>query len=149
MGLLHHEDSATGINHAWVLLKLHFPRFSGIGQFRIHILSLVKIAYGAIIEEGLGIIEELRQGRQRPRRHGADFQPGRFAARRRLDPGAVDMGFGPGLTGRLAQEGALLEIAFEQMRFDRPGDGQDQARYARSAAEIGEAGETGRASPCR
>src|SRR5687768_10204161 len=62
VGLLHHEDHAAGIGHARVLLNLHFPRFGGVGQFRIHILSLVKIANCAIFQEGCGIIEELGQG---------------------------------------------------------------------------------------
>src|SRR5690349_18822121 len=137
MGLLDHEDHAAGIGHARVLFNLHFPRFGGIGQFRIHILSLVKIANGAAFKERFGIIDELGQGRKGPggdrlgldlRRHGSGS----------LDPEAVYLGPGPRLTGRLPQEGAFLQVAFEEMSFDGPGNGEHQTRNAGAAAEVGE-----------
>src|SRR4029078_9404743 len=42
VGLRHHENDASRISHARVILKLHTPSFGGIGQFCIHILSFVK-----------------------------------------------------------------------------------------------------------
>src|SRR5262245_3022260 len=137
MSLLHHEDNATGIGHARVAFNLHFPRFGGIGQFCIHILSLVKIANGAIFEEGCGIIEELGKGRKRSGRHGFSldglgFPFGFFA------PDRVNMGAGSGKTSRFPQESRRLVVALEEMRLDGPGNGENESRYARPAAQVSE-----------
>src|SRR4029078_12255672 len=94
VGLLHHEDHATGIGRARDAFDMHFPRFGGFGQFRIHILSLMKIAYGPIFQETLGIIEELGERRKRSRRDR--LGPDRFGNGPRLfDPHRVNLDADP------------------------------------------------------
>src|SRR5213595_851065 len=75
MGLLDFEDTPARIDHARMFGESESPRFGGFGQFRIDILSFVEKSDGLLVEKCLGIVEELRQRRQRPCRNNLRLDP--------------------------------------------------------------------------
>src|SRR5437868_14130884 len=116
MGLLDFEDTSARIDHARMFGESESPRFGGFGQFRIDILSFVEKCDGLLVKKSLGIVEKLRQRRQRPCGHDLRFDPlGKIA--RGLDSDGMDDRPRSRHPRRLAQEGRLLEIALEKMGF--------------------------------
>ena len=73
----------------------------------------------------LGIGEELRQGGECP----CGYDVGLYRWRKCvgvLNPDGMDVGRGARKAYRLAQERRLLEIAFEEMRLERPRNGKEK-----------------------
>src|ERR1700722_12675611 len=111
----------TAYNHDLRLLirstcdqaRVNFPIFSGVGQFRRHILTLGKQRQSASFQQRVCECQQFRQWRQGPRSNNVDGF-GRFV-HKVLDPHGMHDARRSGSLHSLAQKRCLFAYAFDQV----------------------------------